>query len=66
MPTKNEAETLKRERRHACSSGLLTHQGGLPIPVDGPIIGGIAASGVKPEIDEAVVQAGLDAVFAKK
>jgi glc operon protein GlcG len=41
------------------------NQGGLPIKVDGQTIGGIAASGAKSEIDEAVAQAGLDAVFKK-
>jgi glc operon protein GlcG len=37
-------------------------QGGLPILVDGQILGGIAASGSKPEIDEKIAQAGLDAL----
>ena len=40
-------------------------QGGLPIKVDGQTIGGIAASGAKSEIDEAIVQAGVDALFKK-
>lgn len=38
------------------------NQGGLPIKVDGQLVGGIAASGAKSEIDEAVAQAGLDAL----
>lgn len=38
------------------------NQGGLPIKVDGKTIGGIAASGAKSEIDEAIAQAGLDAL----
>ncbi len=42
------------------------NQGGLPIQVDGQTLGGIAASGAKPEVDEAVAQAGLDAFFGKK
>ena len=37
----------------------------LCIKVDGKTIGGIAASGAKSEIDEAIAQAGLDAVFKK-
>jgi glc operon protein GlcG len=41
------------------------NQGGLPIKVDGKTIGGIAASGARSEIDEAIAQAGLDAVFNK-
>lgn len=40
--------------------GIFPVQGGLPIIVDGDIIGAIAASGAPPEKDEAAVQAGLD------
>ncbi len=40
-------------------------QGGLPIIVDGQILGGIAASGSKSEIDEKIAQAGLDALLKK-
>lgn len=40
-------------------------QGGLPIKVDGRTIGAMAASGAKSEIDEAIVQAGIDARFRK-
>jgi glc operon protein GlcG len=41
------------------------NQGGLPIKVDGQTIGGIAVSGAKSEIDEAIAQAALDAAFKK-
>ena len=41
------------------------NQGGLPIRVDGQLLGGIAASGAKSEIDEQVAQAGLDALLKK-
>jgi len=41
------------------------NQGGLPILVDGQILGAIAASGAKSEIDEAIAQAGIDALFKK-
>ena len=41
------------------------NQGGLPIIVDGQILGGISASGAKSEIDEAIAQAGLDALLKK-
>ena len=41
------------------------NQGGLPIQVDGRTIGGVAASGAKSEIDEAIAQAALDALFKK-
>ena len=39
------------------------NQGGLPIRVDGQVLGGIAASGAKSEIDEQIAQAGLDALL---
>jgi len=39
------------------------NQGGLPIQVDGQTIGGISASGAKSEIDEAIAQAGIDALL---
>ncbi len=41
------------------------NQGGLPIKVDGQLLGGIAASGAKSEIDEQIAQAGLDALLKK-
>jgi glc operon protein GlcG len=40
------------------------NQGGLPIQVDGQTIGGIAASGVASEIDEAIARAGVNALIA--
>ncbi len=41
------------------------NQGGLPIKVDGDTIGAIAVSGAASEVDEAIGQAALDAVFKK-
>jgi glc operon protein GlcG len=41
------------------------NQGGLPIKVDGRTIGGIACSGAKSEEDEALSQAGIDALLKK-
>ncbi|HTP87434.1 MAG TPA: heme-binding protein [Bryobacteraceae bacterium] len=38
------------------------NQGGVPVIVDGQTIGGIAASGARSEIDEAIAQAGADAL----
>ena len=40
-------------------------QGGRPILIHGQSLGGIAASGAKTEIDEAIAQAALDAFFKK-
>ena len=45
--------------------GVMPLQGGLPIVVDGKIIGGIGVSGVTAAQDEVVAKAGLDAVAAK-
>jgi glc operon protein GlcG len=42
------------------------NQGGLPIQIDGQTIGGVAASGAKSEVDEAIAQAGLDALLKSK
>jgi len=41
------------------------NQGGLPIQVDGQTIGAIAASGAASEVDEAIAQAGIDALLKK-
>lgn len=38
------------------------NQGGLPIKHNGQTIGGISASGAASEVDEAIAQAGLDAL----
>jgi glc operon protein GlcG len=35
----------------------------LPVLVDGEVVGGIACSGSKSEIDEAIAQAGIDALL---
>ena len=41
------------------------NQGGVPIKLDGQVLGGIAASGAKSEIDEQIAQAGVDALMKK-
>lgn len=45
-------------------SQLMTAPGGIPIVVDGAIIGGMGASGAALHEDEAVAQAGADAIMA--
>ena len=66
-PTKDGAEALKKGNLDVLAfPDYFPNQGGLPIQADGQILGGIAASGAKSEIDEAVAQAGLDALFGKK
>src|SRR5258707_311059 len=63
-PSKDAAETVKKGSVEALAyPDFFPNQGGLPILLDGQILGGIAASGAKSEIDEAIAQAGLDALF---
>ena len=65
-PSKDGADTVKKGNVEALSfPDFFPNQGGLPIRVDGRTIGGMAASGAKSEIDEAIVQAALDALFKK-
>jgi glc operon protein GlcG len=65
-PSKNGAEALKKGNMDVLAfPDFFPNQGGLPIQVDGQTIGGIAASGAKSEIDEAIAQAALDALFKK-
>src|SRR6266481_7404170 len=65
-PSKDAAETVKKGNIEALAyPDFFPNQGGLPIIVDGQILGGVAASGAKSEIDEAIAQAALDALFKK-
>lgn len=63
-PSKNGADAVKKGELTVLDfPQYFPNQGGLPIKVDGQTIGGIAASGAKSEIDEAIAQAGLDALL---
>ena len=63
-PSRNGAEALKKGNLEVLAyPDFFPNQGGLPIQVDGQTIGGIAASGAKSEVDEAIAQAGLDALL---
>ena len=65
-PSKDGAEALKKGNMDVLAfPDFFPNQGGLPIQVDGQTIGAIAASGAKSEIDEAIAQAALDALFKK-
>ena len=65
-PSKDAADTIKKGSVEALAfPDFFPNQGGLPIIVDGQILGGIAASGAKSEIDEAIAQAGLNALLKK-
>jgi glc operon protein GlcG len=65
-PSGDAAESVKKGNvQNLAFPNFFPNQGGLPIRVDGQLIGGIAASGAKSEIDEQIAQAGLDALLAK-
>jgi glc operon protein GlcG len=65
-PSKDGAETVKKGSVEAMAfPNFFPNQGGLPILVDGRVLGGISASGAKSEIDEAIAQAGIDAILKK-
>ncbi len=65
-PSRTGAEAVKKGNVEVLAyPEFFPNQGGLPIKVDGVTIGAIAASGAKSEIDEAVAQAGLDALMNK-
>lgn len=65
-PSKDAADTVKKGNVEAMAfPQFFPNQGGLPIKIDGQILGGISASGAKSEIDEQIAQAGLDALLKK-
>ncbi len=65
-PSKDGADTAKKGNYEVLAyPDFFPNQGGLPIKVDGQLLGGISASGAKSEIDEQVAQAGLDALLKK-
>ena len=65
-PSKDGADAVKKGNLEVLAfPDFFPNQGGLPIKVDGQTLGGIAASGAKSEIDEAIAQAALDVLFKK-
>jgi glc operon protein GlcG len=65
-PSKDGADQVKAGNTAALAyPNFFPGQGGLPIKVDGQLVGAIAASGAKSEVDEAIAQAGLDALLKK-
>lgn len=63
-PSREGANTIKKGNTEALAfPEFFPNQGGLPIKVNGQILGGISASGAKSEIDEAIAQSGLDALL---
>jgi glc operon protein GlcG len=65
-PSKDAADSVKNGHIEALTfPDYFPVQGGLPIQVNGRTIGAMAASGAESEVDEAIVQAGIDARFKK-
>ena len=65
-PSREGAEALKKGNLDVLAfPDFFPNQGGLPIQADGQTIGGIAASGAKSEIDEAIAQAALNSLLKK-
>ena len=65
-PSKDGADAVKKGNVEVLAfPEFFPNQGGLPVRVDGQVLGGIAASGAKSEIDEQIAQAGLDALLKK-
>jgi glc operon protein GlcG len=65
-PSKDGADALKKGNLDVLAfPDFFPNQGGVPVKVDGQLLGGISASGAKSEIDEAIAQAGLDALSKK-
>lgn len=63
-PSREGANTIKKGNTEALAfPEFFPNQGGLPIKVNGQLLGGISASGAKSEIDEAIAQSGLDALL---
>lgn len=63
-PTRILEEMINKGRFSFLSAGgePVALQGGLPVEIDGQLVGGIGVSGVKASDDEIVAQAGLDAL----
>ena len=65
-PSKSAADQVKNGNlAFLAYPNAFPNQGGLPIKVDGQLLGGIAASGAASEVDEAISQAALDALLKK-
>ncbi|WP_158750292.1 heme-binding protein [Acidobacterium sp. S8] len=65
-PSKDGADAVKKGNTEVLAfPNFFPNQGGLPVRIDGQLLGGIAASGAKSEIDEQIAQAGLDALQKK-
>jgi glc operon protein GlcG len=65
-PSKQAEDTVKQGHVEALAyPGFFPNQGGLPIVVDGQLVGGMSASGSKSEIDEGIVRVALETLTKK-
>ncbi len=65
-PSKDAEDTVKKGHVEALAyPEFFPNQGGLPIVVGGQLVGGMAASGAKSEIDEGIVRVALEALTKK-
>jgi len=65
-PSKVSADRLKSGDMHPLiAPDAFPDQGGVPVVVDGQVLGAISASGAPSEVDEAIAQAGVDALLKK-
>ncbi len=65
-PSKDAEDAVKKGHVEALAyPEFFPNQGGLPIVIDGQLVGAMSASGAKSEIDEAVVRAALDSLSKK-
>src|SRR5437764_6099689 len=63
-PSKTAADQVKNGNVQVMVyPNAFPNQGGLPIKIDGQTLGGISASGAASEVDEAIAQAGIDALL---
>jgi glc operon protein GlcG len=66
QPSKTAQDSVKNGNTTLLAfPNVFPNQGGLPIKIDGDTIGGIGVSGAASEVDEAIGQAALNAVFGK-
>lgn len=62
-PSKRAQDALKNgDMMTLTAPDGFPNQGGLPIQIDGVTIGAMACSGAPSEVDEAIAQAGIDAI----
>jgi glc operon protein GlcG len=65
-PSREGAESVKKGNvEDLAFPEFFPNQGGLPIRVDGQVLGGLPTIKTKSEIDEQIAQAGLDALLKK-